>query len=259
MHPIQILLYEFENKVTIFKHVSNLKDTYFSIDEQMPARLRELKYRNRQLYAENEARTTGKLAMSFEKGKLKVKDKEFQGQMKIPSLREIIKPSTQDQAIRLGTKIHKGNAVNTEGSRFTGYMATVESLKQVNQLYAQVQRENSDARHVMCAFRLPHEDYHIYENYQDDGEHAGGKMLLQALKHSKIYNRAVFVVRHYDGRHIGPKRFDSILDAAKSAFTIHPFNELTKENEYLWIGDIGTPGVKYKFQSFRGRGKFSGR
>ena len=65
--------------------------------------------------------------------------------------------------------------------------------------------------------------------------------MLQAMKNSEMFNRAIFVARHYNGQHIGPNRFQGILDAAKSVVTINPFNEITGENQYLWLGKDNKP------------------
>ena len=92
----------------------------------------------------------------------------------------------------------------------------VKDIQQVNDAYAKVRSLNADAHHVVCAFKILHESYHIYQDFQDDDEHGGGRVLLQALKASKIYNRVVFVTRHYNGDHIGDQRFEAIIAAAKA-------------------------------------------
>ena len=108
----------------------------------------------------------------------------------------------------------------------------------------------------MCAFRIPHENFHLHQNYQDDDEHSGGRLLLDAIKRSEMMNRVIFVTRRYNGKHVGPSKFDAILDAAKAVVTEFPFNRLMQENQYLWTGDISLNDKEFHFQQICGRGGF---
>ena len=40
--------------------------------------------------------------------------------------------------------------------------------------------------------------------------------------------------RHYDGQHVGPSRFDIIVDAMKSAVNYKPFNRVSNEFQFGW-------------------------
>ena len=241
--PMFVRLMDAAEKAKFFAKVSNLKgkvnafNNSYSIDEQLPPRMEQRKRRNRKIMAENNRKTVNKLIMSFEKGKLKIGDKEYALEVRPPTLESALRPKAEDLTARLSIELSPGKIVQREKSTFQGYITDVNSIKDVNNAYAKLKSLNMSARHIMCAFRIPHENSLIHQDYADDDEHAGGKILLDALTKSEIYNKAVFVVRKYDGQHIGPQRFEAILEVAKSAFTLNPLNKITGENQFFWTGD----------------------
>ena len=81
-----------------------------------------------------------------------------------------------------------------------------------------------DARHIICACRIPGSDSTLGFEYEDYDEHGAGQVLLNYMEESDLDNRALFVVRKYDGQHIGPARFDCIVRAAKAAVNHKPYN-----------------------------------
>ena len=181
--PILCTLKDSSSKELIFQKVKNLKDTDYSIDNQLPPKIKEQKIQRKQLIAENKMKTVDKLILSFEEGKMKVNDKVYEGQHKIPQLGEVLKPNLEQSKARMGIKVVKGGDVTVQGSTFTDFSANVTNLQEVNAAYAKVHQWNGDARHIMCTFRIPHEDHHIYQNYNDDNEHAGGRILLKTNIH----------------------------------------------------------------------------
>ena len=233
--PILVCLTKLSDKGEIFKRGTNLKDLTYSVDEQLLSRTREKKIHLRKTAAENKTRTVDKLITSFEKGKLMVNNQEFAGQHKTPPLKEILTPTTVQLADRMKIEVTRGQDIQVEGSTFTGCSASVATLKDVNDMYAKVRQWNGDARHVICAFRIPHPDHHIYQNYNDNDEHGGGRILLSAMKQSEMSNRMLLVVRKYEGVHIGHKRFDAILRS------IHSTQYVTKINTF---GLVKTPSQK---------------
>ena len=221
------------SKGSYLKGITNEFNDAYSIDEQLPPRIREEKKRKRALLAANKKSTVDKLKMSFKQGQIIVDEQEYRPMIKAPQLKSVLKPTVAELGKWMEIEICKGNTITEGSSEFTGYSAVVKDLQEVEVAYNKVKSQCGAARHLMCAFRIPHEKHHIHQDFYDDYEHSGGKILLDALKKSNIYNRAVFVARVYDGVHIGPKRFEAIRSAAKSVFTIHPFNKLLKENQYL--------------------------
>ena len=80
---------------------------------------------------------------------------------------------------RLQIDLQIGKSIEKDESTFKGISTSVETLQQVNEAYAKVRAMYSEARHVICAFRIPHGQHHLHEDYQDDNEHGAGRILLK--------------------------------------------------------------------------------
>ena len=129
-------------------------------------------------------------------------------------------------------QIREGKPIVHESSTFKGYVVDMENIEDVGKAYEFVKFLNLNARHIVCAYRLPGPNIIELQDYVDDDEHEAGKMLLDYMMKAQINNRAIFVVRHYDGVHIGPKRFEYIMEAAKHAINEKPFNRVTGEYQF---------------------------
>ena len=159
--PIQVNLSRFEDKLKIFSKVNTLKDKKnvydeaYSVEDQLPAKMKEKKRRRRTLMVENKKKTVDKLIMSFEKGKLILDQEEYECQVPVPSLKSVLQPTTKEPSGRLAISTSVGKTITKNGSKFIGYSVAV----------AKIHSLNCRAHHVICAFRIPHEKYHIYQDY----------------------------------------------------------------------------------------------
>ena len=59
----------------------------------------------------------------------------------------------------------------------------------------------------MCAYRIFGTKFSQLSDYADDGEHAGGRAILDEIKAAKLWNFAVFITRFKNGPNLGPQRF----------------------------------------------------
>ena len=122
----------------------------------------------------------------------------------------------------------------TEGSSiFQGYSIEINNVEEVNRAYEAIKCALPKERHIVGVYRLPG---HFLTNCEgcDDGEHGAARIIMNALKHANITHRALFITRWYDSTHIGVKRFESYLKAARSAIAHSPFNYLTKAAQSPW-------------------------
>ena len=127
-----------------------------------------------------------------------------------------------------------GREILDGSSKFQGYVGDVQNMADVNKLYEYVRFQNMGAWHIMCAFRLPGPNFVENEDYFDDDEHEGGKVLLDYMIDAKLTNRAIFITRFYDGAHIRQQRFEHIVAAAKSAVNQKLYNRITGEFQFSW-------------------------
>ena len=225
----------------IFKNIKHLKNVVnsnnkpYRIDEQMIPRCRATRNRHKKLMYNNYQETGGnKLSMKFKRDQLEVEGKIYKKAVKTPSTADMLKASLKSKMDAAAYPIAKGEPAIVETSEFIRYSADVKSIADVNKAYFKVKSMHSAVRHVVCAFHIPHEHFHTFQDYCDDDEHEAGAKLLQMLVDSDITNRAVFVVRLYDGKHIGPQRFEAMVKTVRSAIIRSPHNVVNGENQYPW-------------------------
>ena len=181
-----------------------------------------------------------KLDIIVERGEMFVEGKQYEKLVKPPSLRDILWPTAEKRKERLKLDLTRGNPIKVDGQVFLGYTSAVRSIEEVNELYSKIRSFHTDAQHILCSFRLPHREFHTHQDFEDDGEHNGGAFLLQLMMDSGIRNRVLFVVRIYDGTHIGSKRYDAMKDATKSALAAANKNPYTGNYDTLWEQSAGT-------------------
>ena len=154
--------------------------------------------------------------------------------MKVPSCREILKASKEQRLSRLDKKVVASPPKLFQGQEFTGYTSAVSTIQEANIVIAKIKSIHTDARHIICACRIPGRDFHTCQDFIDDDEHGGGAYLLDLLVTAEIQNRLILVVCRYNGEHIGDKHFSLMFDAVKSAVDRSPINEITKKNDCIW-------------------------
>ena len=252
------ILIELKNarqKGLVFANVSKLAELPFSIDSQVSGKKSAARRRNRHVMWKNKKDTASQLIMSIEKQKLIVDGMEYQKQLVHPSTRRLLHPTVAEAGELLQVEVVRGDDVQLEGQTFIGYTACVKSVQEANSAYAKVRTYHTDARHVICACKVPGTNHHTNQDWVDDDEHGGGDFLMELMDKGGITNRVLFVVRYYDGTHIGTSRFDAMYDAIKSVMLHASFNSITQKHQRV-KGNPRIKGTEYaKGQpSMRGRG-----
>ena len=95
----------------------------------------------------------------------------------------------------------------------------------------------------MCAYWIPAIKSHEANDYFDDGETMNGRAVLNWMETNQIKCQAIFVVR-YIGQDLGQQKIASYIEAAESAVSMNPTNQITgKGNARPITQDVNT-GVK---------------
>ena len=238
---IVIYLQNPRDKGLIFANTKNLKNVVNTVDQpynvfdQQSARKRSRRNRQRQIMAVNRGLDAElQRTMKMEKGELMIDGEKYVSHLKAPSCKDILLASKEQRSERLGKEVKKGVPKLFRGQEFLGYTTVVKSIHEANIAYAKIRAIHPEARHVVSAVRIPGRSYFHNQDFNDDDEHGGGSYLLDLLLESQIQNRAVYVVRNYDGEHIGSKRFELMREAIQSALSRSPANEVTGNHDCLW-------------------------
>ena len=144
------------------------------------------------------------LDFSFNKGNLVVDGEKYQPMVDLPTLKEVMlaKPKVQEEF--QASKAHPGPIKSKSSSSFRAYVAEVESFEDIKRVYCKIRDDHLGASHIPCGYRLFGKDFPFKQDFSDDGEYGAGHVILEQLQNQGIFNTAVYVVRYYDGAHIGP-------------------------------------------------------
>ena len=215
------------NKIgTIFEHAKNLKgqknddNKYYRIEELLPDHQQEAKNRMRDIKKENERMPfTHQSILSTQKGKLYIGEGENKIEWEPPIQAEPVKNyllMNKGQEEQLdAVPLMSGPSKAKEGSKFLSFAAEVNTINDVKTLYKKLKTEHQMATHIIGAYRIFGQEHHLLQSFCDDGEHGGGRRMLNILKEEGIFNLAIFVVRYKDGKNIGKARFEIITELTK--------------------------------------------
>ena len=194
------------------------------------------------------------LVMSVENSKLCVEGIPYVKAVKPPSCRAELCPTLTELGGQLNVELSNPEVVTVEGQTFTGYAMNIKSTEDVNYGYAKVRTLHPGARHAMAAWSLPGRSFHTLKDSEDDEEHGVSNAILEILERSNIENKAVFVVRDYDGTHIGPKRVDVVREASRKVLLAKSFNPILQVHQRPLAEDTTRKPPQYNKGSYRGRG-----
>ena len=118
------------------------------------------------------------------------------------------------------TLIRHGEIHSEVGSSFQGHSTKIEDQSQVIPTMHLLFSNHAVAKatHNIYAYRIKTATRTI-ENSCDDGEYGAGKRVLELMRELNITNQMVIVTRWYGGQHMGPRRFNCILNAAKEVIS----------------------------------------
>ena len=222
----------------ILKHGKNLKDLkntndmpYF-INEQLPLAMQEWKRKIRDIKKTNrDLSTDDQLSITSQKGDIVVNNQKYEDPLKPPNVKEVVSP--EDRKRIAGKNLVHGETQRNGNCLFIGYSMEIKDIEDVRAGYAEVMRLNPDALHVCCSYRLPGRNFVRLQNYHDNGEAGGGRTIFNMMKHSKMWNRALFVVRYYGNKHLGNSRFATMAAAVKSVVARSSFNKTIGKNQFI--------------------------
>ena len=222
--PVVVRCSGLKEKSKIFQNVNKLKDQknsrgkpYF-VSDQYPDGINERRRKYNSMMNENKSLpTTEQLSMRIRRNQLFINNEVYRPSVVPPSVDDLfdVPQSEQDKMEKLPLTF--GDIQSEKGSTFYGAAVRIHSIADVRRAYKKVVLGDPSATHVMAAFKYKSPQGKILVDYIDDGEHGGSRCLMNSITLGGHMGVACFVVRHYGGTHLGPRRFNHITAAAKSA------------------------------------------
>ena len=242
---ITVVLKNPSNKGKIFACVKNLKGKKngngksFQIRDNKSQRIQEENRRNKEIKKMNDKATVAEqLQLTLEKKHLFVVNengkKKYEQPLKCPSRLDILKMDALEAVKLRGIEVTEGPVIQTGGSKFKGVVVDVGSIAEVNDAYKLIHYKNMEADHIICACKVPAENKVEREQYHDDGDYGLGRALWEYMDDLNMTSRAIFVVRETDGVHIGNDRFDTMIQAARTAVNVRPLNKRINKFQFSW-------------------------
>ena len=111
-------------------------------------------------------------------------------------------------------KLYTSTTKAEGGSTFVTHAIKTQSMTEIKRTYVKIKQMHPQAAHILAAFSFKNT-----EGYQDDREYGASSRMLAAIKDLNATNCCVFVVREYDGIHIGPRRHTLINTVVNEALT----------------------------------------
>ena len=202
--------------------------------------------------------------MEYVKGKLHIDGSPYSPPIVPPKPHDIVDMSVEQLDEILAVKLLPTAKIEEQGNVFIGYSISTDSAALINKTYMKLRLEHPRARHIMCGYMFS-DDPAKGQGNCDDGEHGVSKVILKFLKDNNIQNRAIFVVRYYNGIKIGNSRHQCVLQAAKSAILLYPFNAILQQNQSFVPNLTTAPTApkqiqqkKASYAPYRGRGSNGG-
>ena len=170
-------------------------------------------------------------------------------------------PDDQLQRI-LDTKLSPGPKIEQSNSEFKAYCISISDHDEIQDAYCKMRWVHAAARHIVCAYIIPNQEFHETKGHCDDGEFGAGRKILDMMKENNIENRAIFVVRYYGGVKMGSDRFDCYLQAAKGVIQQNPTNSVLNKDQIIEKKDEQSSDQRQQTQQkttqsryVRGRGR----
>lgn len=94
----------------------------------------------------------------------------------------------------------KTSRLTVKKSKFFGYLHSIESQEEYDEILKKISKEHKKASHVCTAMVLGRE-----EKFKNDGEVGyPGQTLLGLLNHKGLKSHGIIVVRYFGGKKLGP-------------------------------------------------------
>ena len=197
------------SKSTKLKDLKNANDKGYRIQDHLPEEMAEPQMRQRQIAYENKKLGEGqKQNMVFKKGNLLINNEPYKKKVQAPQAKQLLQMEQEELNETKDITVAGGHSETEGGSQFIAYATKVRTLQEVCKAYLHLKRLHAGSNHVTMAYRLGSLDKANDEDYVDDREFNAGRKLLQLLINGEHESVAIFMVRYYGGKHIGPKRYE---------------------------------------------------
>ena len=241
--PIVIIFETAGDKHAIFSakkalgRIKGDKGASVYLNDYLPAPMNEKKRRERDITKEYKADKDDKTELTNVKGGLKVGTELYRKKVSAPGPTDLLDISPEDFDEVMKIQVLKGPQIKVKDSYFQGYVLDTDNHEKIRQGYLKIRLLHARAKHVVCAYCVPHGAKQHAHDYDDDEDHGVGRILLKELRRNDVTNRAVFIVRYCGKEKLNQQRYGAYLSAATQAMEKYPYNKIAKAKQFLRSSD----------------------
>ena len=160
--------------------------------------------------------------VTMQRGDLMIDGQKYMQMVDPPSAKQVMLSSKEQKDEFRRVKVHIGPEKTHGTSKFYAYIAEVNNFNEIKEAYMKIKDANLGASHIPCRYQVFGADFPTKQDFADDFEHGAGRTILDQLQLAGVFNVAVFIVRYYDGTHIGRARFDIMKQLTRDAIAEFP-------------------------------------
>ena len=247
---IVIILLSNQHKHAIFQNIDRIKNTVnrhgkkYRFRDLLTARQNE-KRKKGQYIADVEAakEKSDREEVSTGSGNIYVGEKVYNRKVNEPDPTELLRMSIPQLNEVMMMEVEQGTVSYKNGNKFTPYTAAVSEYEDISKMYMKIRLNHAEARHIVCAWRVPGIDVHEANDGCDDDDHGISSAILEWMKTQQITHRVLFVVRNC-GEKLKNDRIPMYIQACERVVSEYPENKLLKKHQ-IPIGNRVSPDKSY--------------
>ena len=236
--PVVIIFENLKDKNRVFvekeklQHFEGKNGKSIYLNSYLPAQLNEKKHREREV-AKQAKEANPKVTVEHDPAGVKIGKKQNQKRILPPNPANILELTGKELDTILNRDIVKGPAIQIKNNVLIAYSADISDFNDINEIYLKVKLMHARARHIPCAYNLPGQPIYQHQDYQDDGDHGVGRVLLNFLLENEMKNKAIFVARFTEKQNqkLNADRMSSYVKAAIACIQVNDYNMLLKTKQ----------------------------
>ena len=237
--PMVFLVDSIVSRATIFQAMEKYKKDWLKnektqgifITDYIPAEMKEQKRKEKEIFRLNESDRG--VNMSIEKSGLKINGSNYKPIISPPDPTKVLSYTEAQLDSIYDMEPVAGEKITQDGSVFISYMIPVNAHLAIDNAYMKLRLKYPHAKSIMLGYSIPGMPRFSHEEYCDDKEVGGGKVIMNLIKRNRLCNIAIFVVRIHKNSNIGVKRFDCIRQAVLKVMEPKPFNKYTNSRQSI--------------------------
>lgn len=212
---------------SILKNRTNEVGAKYYINQQLPDAVSEQKREMREIIKkrkefEEDLPSASKSKFVIKSGKVYINGQLQRKKLSTPSVEQLF-PDDDIQEKIDQIKLKHCHSEPEQGSSFRMAVFRPRSMEDVRLAHIKLFQKFPSADHISVATMVQGE-----EAYQDDKEHGVGYRMLKIMKQASVDNVALFMIRHYGGINLGPRRFTIIAELTRAA--LDKLTEIPRES-----------------------------